>query len=245
GWLAACGQDPSRTPPQVAADAVPAGTQLGSGSVAGRVRFTGVAPEPEPIAMGSDAACSRKHDGPARREDLVVSPDGGVANAFVRIASGLPDRPFAPPSTPVRLDQRGCVYRPHVVALQAGQPLLIVNSDPTLHNVHAIATDNPGFNFGMSVEGQQVTRYFHHPEVMVKLKCDVHPWMAAWIGVVDHPYHAVTGPDGGFALTGLPAGEYAVEVWHETLGTATRTVAVVEGARQEIEFSFARSHGPG
>src|SRR5262245_1707505 len=151
--------EPAQKAPPVPADAIPAGTVLGQASISGRVNYTGPPVTPQPINMASDATCRHKHDGDPTKEDLVVGSGGGLAYAFVHVSSGLGPRPFAPPAVAVTLDQRGCTYHPHVVGLQVGQPLLILNSDPTLHNVHTLSQANKPFNFGMSVEGQKATRY--------------------------------------------------------------------------------------
>src|SRR5262249_18410636 len=123
----------------------------------------------------------------------VVGHGGALKYVLVRVAAGLEGRRFAPPAQSVMLDQHGCTYRPHVVGVQVGQQLLITNSDPTLHNVHTESRANKPFNFGMAIQGQKSPRYFSAPEVMIRAKCDVHPWMAAWIGVVEHPFFSVTG----------------------------------------------------
>ena len=235
--LAGCG-GPADAPPAVPANAIPAGVTLGTAVVDGRVLFSGTAPPPEEIRTGSDAACRHKQESPPRREDLVTGPEGGLQHAFVHVASGLGERVFAPPAEPVTLDQMGCVYRPHVVGVQVGQPLRVVNSAPTLHNVHTMSKENRPFNFGMPVEGQQVTKHFAKPEVMVKAKCDVHPWMSSWIGVSPHPFFQVTGPDGAFALRGLPAGTYEIEVWHESLGTRRETVTLQDGETRSLTFTY-------
>jgi plastocyanin len=237
GLLAGCGGG-ADAPPPVPADAIPAGVTLGTAAVEGRVLYEGTVPPREELRTGSDAACRHKQDSPPRREDLVAGSDGALHYAFVHVVSGLGDRVFAPPAEPVTLDQRGCVYRPHVVGVQVGQPLRVVNSDPTLHNVHTQSKANPPFNFGMPVEGQQVTKYFAKPEVMLRVKCDVHPWMAAWIGVSPHPFFHVTGEDGAFALRGLPAGTYEIEVWHETLGPLRETVTLQDGETRTLTFTY-------
>lgn len=234
---ARCAPAPTE-PPAVQANAIPAGTAVGTATIEGRVTYAGTAPAPEPIRTDSDAACRQHQDGPPVRESLVVGSGGGLTYAFVRVASGLGDRVFAPPKEPVTLDQRGCTYRPHVVGVQVGQPLRLLNSDPTLHNVHTLSKDNRPFNFGMPVEGQESTRFFAKPEVMVKAKCDVHPWMAAYIGVSDHPFFQVTGQDGAFALRGLPAGTYEIQVWHETLGEKRATVTVGDGESKSLDIVY-------
>ena len=233
----ACSEPAQKAPP-IPADAIPAGTVLGQASIIGRVIYKGPPVEPQPINMASDATCRHKQDGDPVKEDLVVGSDGGLMHAFVHVSAGLPSRPFAPPAAPVTLDQRGCTYRPHVAGIQVGQQLMIINSDATLHNVHTVSQSNRPFNFGMSVEGQKAARYFAEPEVMIKAKCDVHPWMASFIGVVAHPWFAVTDAAGRFSLNGLPAGEYVIEVWHETLGVQKQTVSVSDGEKKEISFSF-------
>ena len=151
----------------------------------------------------------------------MVGPGNGLQNAFVYVKDGLGDRTFQAPKTPVVLDQRGCKYIPHVFGAQVGQPVIILNSDPTLHNVHAVPKANTEFNFGQSIKGMKTTRMFDKPEVMVPFRCDVHGWMAAYGGIVSHPFFAVTKADGSFEIKGLPAGTYTLEVWHERLGHAT------------------------
>jgi len=236
----ACG-DAGQKPPPLPPDAIPAGTVLGGASISGRAVYTGPPRQPVPINMSSDATCHKRQEGEPRREDLVVGGGGALKYVFVRVTGGpviAGGRHFAPPGEPVTLDQRGCSYHPHVVGLQVGQQLLIINSDPTLHNIHTESRANKPFNFGMSVEGQKAPRYFGAPEVMVKAKCDVHPWMAAYIGVVEHPFYAVTGDDGAFAIRGLPAGEYTVEAWTETLGVQTKTVKLSDGEAGTVSFTF-------
>lgn len=233
---AACVSQSEKAPP-VPADAVPADRVLGEAVIAGRVTYEGAVPVREPINMGSDAACLKGSQSKALSESIIMNTNGSLRNVFVHVVSGI-DRIFAPPETPVRLEQRGCMYRPHVLGLLVGQPLLILNEDPTLHNVHGVSTRNPPFNFGMSVVGQSSTRYFHQSEVMVKLKCDVHPWMASYVGVSTNPFFDVTGEAGGFVLKDLPPGDYVVEAWHETLGTVRQNVSVREGERVEIVLDY-------
>ena len=232
--LVACAQEGPPPPP---AGAIPAGETIGTAEIAGRATFTGDVPPPEVISMSSDAAC--KAAGAERtREDIVVNADGTLRNVFVRVLSGLGGRVFAPRTEPVVLDQKGCVYLPHVFGVQVNQSLDIVNSDPTLHNIHAVPEANKPFNVGMPSQGMRIRKFFPVPEAMVKVKCDLHNWMVAWVGVMDHPFFAVTGDGGTFSLKGLPAGTYEVEAWHETFGRQRATIAVGEGEKKEMDFEF-------
>jgi plastocyanin len=235
--LTACGGDSSGPPPPPAG-AIPAGQAIGSATVSGRALFAGAPPARRPIKMSGEASCHRP-EGPALSEDLIVGPDGGVRNVYVHVVSGLGDRVFAPPVEPAVMDQQGCIFIPHVLAAQSNQVVVFTNSDPAAHNVHSVARRNRPFNISMSGKGRAVRRFFTEPEV-VKIRCDIHAWMGAFIPVDGHPFQAVTGEDGSFRLTGLPAGEYDVEAWHETLGPARRTVSVAEGESRQVDFTFAR-----
>jgi plastocyanin len=171
-------------------------------------------------------------------QTVVLGPDATLGNVFVYVKDGLGTLVFPVPQAPVVLDQRHCMYAPRVFGIQAGQSLEIRNSDSTLHNIHARPEVNREFNRGQGSAGMTHTHVFTAPEVMVPFKCDVHKWMNAWVGVLNHPFHAVTGTDGTFSLIGLPPGTYTIEVWHETLGTQTQIVTVGPKATARIAFSF-------
>jgi len=142
------------------------------------------------------------------------------------------------PKDPVVLDQRGCIYTPRVVGLRVGQSIEVVNSDDTLHNVHALPMQNQEFNHGQQFRNMRLTKTFTVPEVMVRFKCDVHGWMAAWVGVTTHPFFAITGNDGTFSLKGVPPGTYTVEAWHEKFGLRTTQVTVAPSQAQTASFTF-------
>ena len=141
------------------------------------------------------------------------------------------------------LNQQGCTYAPHVSGIMTGQTLIIRNSDPTLHNVHALPKNNEEFNQGQPFQDMELEKEFGTAEVMVRFKCDVHPWMSAYMGVVDHPFFATSGADGSFAIEGLPAGDYVLEAWHETLGAQTQSVTVAADGAVDVSFDFASSAG--
>ena len=168
----------------------------------------------------------------------VVGDGGTLANVFVYVKSGLEGRSFPVPAEPVVLDQQQCWYVPRVVGVRVGQPLQVLNSDPLLHNVRAAAAVNEPFNQGQPVQGMRFSHTFSTEEVMVPFKCDVHAWMAAWVGVVNHPYFAVTGPSGEFSLPNLPAGTYTVEAWHEAAGTQTASVTVSAQGTATLSMTF-------
>jgi plastocyanin len=187
------------------------------------------------MRMDVDPHCAALHAGVVLNDDLVVDPKGGVRWAFVYVKSGLKAAPPPAPQTPVLLDQIGCVFTPHVLGVRVGQPLQIRNSDPRLHNIHALSFDNLEMNVSIVPDTETVHR-FTKREVMVPVKCDIHPWMAAWVGVLDHPYFAVTGEEGAFAIPDLPPGRYVVEVWHEKYVSVSREYDVILGDEDPLDF---------
>jgi plastocyanin len=211
-----------------------------AGSVTGKVTFEGTPPASAPIKLDSDPACAQQHPGGLPPDSFVVS-SGGLENVFVYVKDGLGDYYFETPTTAVTLDQKGCHYTPHVFGVRAGQPLDIVNSDPTLHNVNAMAKVNQSFNLGQAIQGMKNQKVFKTPEVMVHIKCDVHNWMNAYAGVLNHPYFAVTANGGSFELKGLPPGTYTIEAWHEKLGTQTQSVTLAAKESKPITFAFKAS----
>jgi plastocyanin len=216
-----------------------AGTDISAftSAVNGTIQFKGDTPERRRIRQ--DAECGVLHgDEPVLSEDVVVNENGTLKYVFVYVKEGLGDKMFDPPAEPVVFDQKGCMYSPHVFGIQVGQTLKILNSDPLLHNIHALPEDNRPFNFGMPKQGDEREKSFRKPEVMVKIKCDVHPWMLAYAGVVNHPYYSVSGNDGTFSLEHLPPGEYVIEAWHEKYGTQTQNVTVGDGETRSVDFSF-------
>jgi len=169
---------------------------------------------------------------------VLVSADGGIANAFVYIKDTMAEYAFDVPAAAVSLDQKGCRYSPRIFGVRVGQAVDIVNSDATLHNVHALPMINGEFNKGQPVQGSHMTQVFTAPEVMVRFKCDVHGWLTAYGGVMTHPFFAVTSADGRFTIEGLPPGEYELAVWHEKFGTSSLSVKVITASTQDANFTL-------
>jgi len=211
--------------------------EFGQSTLRGVITFSGAVPAPRPVRMSSDPGCMPAGEG-ATSEALLVGEGGGLQNVFVYVKDGLGDARFPTSTTPVILDQDGCRYTPHVLGAQVGQPVEIRNSDRTLHNVHTTPAANSGFNFGQPAGVPAVTRTFDAPEVMVPFKCDVHPWMSAYLGIVPHPFFAVSAADGSFEIPRLPAGTYTLEAWHEELGMQTTEITVDGTSPAEAAFTF-------
>jgi len=187
------------------------------------------------IKMDADPQCASFHTEDVYTEAVVTDADGNLANVFVYVKEGA--APSAAPAGEVILDQQGCVYTPHVTGVVVGQTMKIRNSDQVLHNVHALPTVNAEFNQGQPFAGMELEKTFDKPEIMIPVKCDVHPWMKSYIGVMEHSYFAVSGADGSFSIEGLAPGDYVLEAWHEELGTRTQSVTVADGA-VDVSFDF-------
>lgn len=208
-----------------------------AGSITGVVKVVD-APRRKKIKMDADAKCAALHAEAPLSDEVVADANGHVQYAFVWIKSGLEGKELPKPSAPALLDQKGCRYEPHVVGVMVGQELLIRNSDDLLHNIHALPFENKEFNFGQPSKGMEEKKAFTKQEVMVKVKCDVHPWMSAWVGVVSHPCFAVTDAAGKFEIKGVPAGKYKVEVWQEKYKSVEMDVEVKAGAAATANFEM-------
>jgi len=234
--LAACGGGESPPPVRTPTPLDPTTT----GTIAGEVRFEGTVPPMGTLQLGSFAECATQHPAPVPAGDALVA-NGKVENAFVWLKDGLGDRVFAVPTSPVVVDQVGCLYRPRVVGAQVGQTIRFVNGDPFLHNVHGTPSKSSAWNVSLARKGAEREIRIDHPEIMVSVRCDLHPWMQGWIGVVDHPFFAVTGPDGAFRLEGVPPGDYTVGVWHERFGRGETRVSLAPRGTATATFTLAAS----
>ena len=216
------------------------GVAVAASTVTGTISFTGKPPGLKPLAMAADPACAKKHTKPVPAEMLVLGGGNTMANVIVWVSKGLPaGKTYPVPKTPVTLDQNGCVYVPHAMGIMIGQAYRILNSDGILHNVHTLPKVNPSFNRAMPGTSKEATTTFAKPEPIFQIKCDVHPWMSAYIGVFTHPFFAATGTDGKFTIPGLDAGTYEITAWHERLGTQMGTVTVSGSDSKTQDFKFA------
>ena len=215
------------------------GAALAASTVTGTVTFDGKVPALKPLAMNADPACAKLHSKPVPAEMLVLGPGNTMGNILVWVSKGLPaGKTWPAPKTPVTLDQKVCVYVPHVMGIMVGQAYRILNSDGILHNVHALPKINRGFNRPMPATVKESTATFDKAEAVFQIKCDVHPWMNAYVGVFTHPFFAATGADGKFTLSGLDPGTYEITAWHERLGTQTATVTVAANESKAQNFKF-------
>jgi plastocyanin len=230
GNTAGEGNTPGGTPA-----ATPA-TVTDPATIRGTITLAGSPPPNAKIDMSEEPTCAQLHASGATTEDVVAN-NGQLANVFVYIKEGVTGG-GAPPAETVVIDQQGCVYIPHVVGVQAGQTLTFRNSDDVSHNVKAVPTTNRGFNISQPNKGMESPRTFDQPEVMVPIECNVHGWMKGFVGVVGHPYFAVSGTDGTFTIANLPAGTYTVETWHEKYGTQTQQVTVGPNETKDVTFGY-------
>ena len=200
--------------------------------------FSGTPPVMPNIDMSANPMCERQHHAPQKSEQAIVNADGTLRNTFVWISDGLPNARWAPPPNPVKLDQNGCVYRPHVLGVMTGQEIEIENSDPLNHNVHAESTINASWNESQPPRAEKKFKRFDLQEILFPVTCSVHPWMRSYIAAVAHPFFAVTGDDGTFTLKGVPPSAYTLEAIHEKYGRKQAPVTIRPSESKAVTFTF-------
>ena len=210
-----------------------------AGGVTGAITFGGAKPARQAISMEADEGCQKAQAGkPVYDEAVLIGKNGGLANAFVYIQTGLEGKKFEPNTEAVVLDQHGCMFVSRIVGLRPGQTLDLKNGDAVSHNVHPLPVNNREWNQEQAPQAATVEHRFARPEVMIPVKCNIHAWMHCYIGVVDHPYFAVTGPDGRFEWKNVPPGDYTVAVWHEKLGKQEQQVHVAAAGSAVVNFTY-------
>jgi uncharacterized membrane protein/plastocyanin len=226
----------SEAPAQAIAPAPELAPSGKSVTISGVVIFEGIAPKGKKLNL--PAACAKNFKGEPYSNEVIVN-NGKVQNVLVRVVSGLEGKTFSDiPSEEVELDQRGCIYTPRVVGARVGQKVTFINSDPVFHNVRAVTEVNQKFNMAMPHKDQRETKVFAKPEVFLQAKCSVHPWMGAYVAVMDHPYFSVTSTTGEFTIKNLPPGKYTLEAWHEVFGTQKQEITVTEEGMTPLKFIF-------
>ena len=238
-WLlSSCGSEKKEEVKTAVAPANVAVDPAIAASITGKATFTGVKPKLMQISMDAVPNCARQHEKPLLAEDSIISANGALANVFVYVKSGLPAGTWPVHSSPVALDQKGCVYTPHVLGVTIGQNLEITNSDPTNHNVHPMPRVNREWNESQPPQSDKKLKTFDKQEIGILFKCNVHPWMRAYVSVLPHSFFAVTAGDGTFTIKGLPPGEYTLEAWHEKFGVQEIKVKVEAKESKTADFTF-------
>jgi plastocyanin len=209
-----------------------------AGSVTGTILFTGTLPLNKNINMIDVPNCAKMHSAQAMTEGVVPGDNGTLQNVVVYLEGDFSAYSFPPAGAPVRVDQEGCIYSPHVVAVMTGDPLEVTNKDSVTHNINAMSHLRQGWNETQVHGGDPIVRRFAKQEIPVIVKCNMHPWMRFYLAVVDHPYFQVTGKDGQFTLHNVPPGTYTLTAWHETFGTKKQTVTIQSKQEQKVSFTF-------
>lgn len=239
--LSACSvekKDSSKPPERFKVDPATAGV------VAGRALFEGKPKAAAAINIDEDTECVRLNPRDMADESLLVNRNKTLRNVLVYVKRGLEGKTFEHPAGPVVLNQQGCRFEPRVFGIQAGQTLQVTNSDPLTHNVHPLAKINRDWNQSQAPGDPPLERRFARPEMLIRVKCNIHSWMRSWAAVMDHPYFAVTGADGSFEIRNLPPGDYTLEAWHEVAGTVEKPVHLAPSAKAEIDFTFTGTGAP-
>jgi len=240
--LAACSKKEEAPAQQAAAPAAAPIDMATVATITGTVKLDGTAPKPVHFKTDSDPYCSKFHaSSPLMSEEVVADKENDLENVVVYIKSGLGDRTFPTPTEAVELDQTGCQYKPHVVALMVNQPLSIVNSDQTTHNIHPTPANNRDWNKSQPPGAQPIVDSFAREEVAIPVKCNVHSWMKCYIAVLKSPYFAVTKSDGTFEIKNLPPGDYTIAAWQEKYGSVEQKITVAPKETKKVDFTFKAS----
>ena len=234
--VASVESDSHETPPAPISAPIEQVTNGVEVTITGSVLFQGKIPQGKRLNL--PAACAKNFKGPVYSNEVIVN-NGKLQNVLVRVISGIEGKTFTDiPTKEVELDQHGCMYTPRVVGARVGQKVTFINSDPVFHNVRSITAVNQRFNMAMPTKGQRETKIFNKPETFLQAKCSVHPWMGAYVAVMDHPYFSVTNSQGEFTIKNLPEGKYTIEAWHEVYGTQKQEIAVTKNGMTPLTFIF-------
>jgi len=238
--IMSCGkkQEPSGVPSSAASEAARPVDTSTAGSITGTVRLDGKPLRMKVINMAAEPKCAQEHSSPVLTQEVVPGENGTLQNVVVYLQGDFSHYKFDEPQTPAIIDQEGCMYNPHVLALRTGQPLEVINSDPVTHNIHPVPKDNREWNQSQPPGATPIVQSFAREEVAIPVKCNVHPWMKAYIAVLNNPYFQVTGKDGSFDLQNVPPGTYKIIAWHEFYGTKEESVTLGPKESKQIRFTF-------
>jgi hypothetical protein len=214
-----------------------------AGTVKGMIKLDGTAPKMKTINMAAEPTCAKQHSTPAMTEDVVPGDGGTLQNVVVYLKGDFSQYTFEVPKSPVTIDQKGCQYTPHVIAMMTNQPLNVVNSDMTTHNIHPVPKDNREWNESQPPGAAPIMQSFAREEVAIPVKCNVHPWMKSYMAVLAHPYFQVTGKDGSFEIKNVPPGTYMLTAWHETYGTTDMSVTVGPKEEKSVNLTLKATSG--
>ncbi len=216
-----------------------------AGSVTGTITLDGKPAPAKPINMSAEPYCQKAHPSPVVPPEVIVNDKGDLANVVVYVKDGLGEYTFDAPKSSVVLDQQGCMYDPHIVALMTGQTFEVKNDDQTTHNIHPMPKDNREWNKSQPPGATPIDETFGRAEVAIPVKCNVHPWMKSYIFVFKNPYYAITSKDGKFELKNLPPGTYTIEAWHEKYGVSDQTVTIGAKESKPLNFTFKTAAASG
>lgn len=239
--LVSCGKKEEQPAETSSTASQPAGQPVdtaNAGSVSGTIKLDGTPPTPHKINMAAEPYCVSQHPTPVNDQEVVTGPGGTLANVVVYVSDDMSKYSFATPTTPATIDQKGCMYSPHVVAMMAGQTLQVNNDDKTTHNIHPIPKDNREWNESQPPGAPAIEKVFARPENAIPVKCNVHPWMKSYIFVFKNPYYSVTGDDGKFTIPNLPPGTYTVTAWQEKYGNVTQSVTIGPKESKSVDLTF-------
>ena len=241
----------NKQPSSGSADKAPTNHAIGkpvdattAGSVTGKIQFTGVLPQNKTINMIDVPNCAKLHSEPVMTEGAVAGDNGTLQNVVVYLQGDFSAYSFPPAPAPVQVDQQGCIYVPHVVAVMTGDPLQVTSKDAVTHNINAMSQLHQGWNETQMPGGPSIVKRFAQEEIPMTVKCNMHPWMRFYLAVVDHPYFQVTGKDGQFALRNVPPGTYTLTAWHETFGTKKQTIVIQPKQEQTVSITYTDQDHP-
>jgi plastocyanin len=209
--------------------------QAPADSITGKVIYTGPKPVVRNISMEANPVCFKLHPNGVPAQDFLLNPDNTVRNALVYVKTGIFGKQFPAPTEAIRVDQKGCMFEPRMVALMVNQRLEVANGDPTNHNVHVMPEANPELNVSQPPQAPPKVAQFAKPEIGIVVMCNIHPWMRLYAHVLSNPYYAITGDDGTYTIKGLPPGTYTIEVWHEKLGVQEKKIKT--GSKSDFTFA--------